>query len=548
MLFRLVQTLTISMLFTSRVIIGTRTTSAWRSSVRRTLSMGSGSLYPYTAYIALGSNLGDRCANLHAALRSLERLGSLDATSFLYESLPMYVSEQPRFLNAAVQLNTALDPEQLLPALQTIEQQVGRTKTYRNGPRVLDLDVLFCTSVNSSSLTSLVVDSPVLQIPHPRIYERAFVLQPLADLNPSLLVPSSGKAAGLKPARQLLAELPWSERNSLRRVVPLGTEKDPEGKDARTTRLVPMCGWEFNAASAEGSSSAFQRPRDCRVLVQGILNVTPDSFSDGGAYGGYVDAAVKCALDMLRAGADIIDVGGESTRPGATPVGPDEEQRRVLPVISKLVERCVAEGLPLAVSIDTRNAATAALALDAGASIVNDVTAGRHDSAMLTVAAQRQVPMVFMHSRADPQTMDSPAHTQYNNLVHDVCDELQSSLTAADRVLPRWLQVVDPGLGFAKTSEQSRLLLHPASIGMMRTRLSGRPILIGASRKRFLAPASTSLGGSAGSKTVSDLAARDDATNGANALAVLGGASIVRVHNVAAARHAVDFVHSTLSS
>lgn len=505
----------------------------------RTLRMSFSSSPRFTAYIALGSNLGDRCGALHSAVKALRRLGSLQATSFLYESLPMYVTDQPRFLNAVVQLGTELPPEQLLSALQAVEIEVGRTKSFRNGPRLLDLDVLFCTRADgpgASPFTSLVVDTPALQLPHPRIHERAFVLEPLFDLNPSLLIPLPG-GKGYKTTRQLLAELPWAERNALRRVLPLGNIGPSDG---RSTRLAPLASSGCSGDRASSQDSLARRPRDCPVLVQGILNLTPDSFSDGGAFGGSVDAAVQAALTMLREGADIIDVGGESTRPRAIPVPPEEEQRRILPVISQLAETCSTLGLPLAISVDTRNADTARLALQAGASIINDVSAGRHDKRMIQLAAEHCVPLVMMHSRGTPQTMDSVPHTLYGNLVHDVCGELEERLAAADEAgLPRWLQVVDPGLGFAKTAEQSRQLLQPDSMSLINARLGARPILIGASRKRFLASASDP---NAAPKD------RDDATSGANALAIVGGATILRVHSVASARRVADAVHAVLSA
>ena len=504
----------------------------------RTLQMSFSTSPRFTAYIALGSNLGDRCGALHLAVKALRRLGSLQATSFLYESLPMYVTDQPRFLNAVVQLGTELPPEQLLSELQAVEIEVGRTKSFRNGPRLLDLDVLFCTvaSPGASQFSSLVVDTPALQLPHPRIHERAFVLEPLFDLNPSLLIPLPG-GKGYKTTRQLLAELPWAERNALRRVLPFGYHGP---SDERLTRLAPLASSGCSGDRASSQDSLVHRPRDCPVLVQGILNLTPDSFSDGGAFGGSVDAAVQAALTMLREGADIIDVGGESTRPMAIPVPPEEEQRRILPVISQLAETCSALGLPLAISVDTRNADTARLALQAGASIINDVSAGRHDKRMIQLAAEHCVPLVMMHSRGTPQTMDSVPHTAYDNLIHDVCGELEERLATADEAgLPRWLQVVDPGLGFAKTAEQNRQLLQPDSMSLINSRLGARPILIGASRKRFLASASTP---NAAPKD------RDDATSGVNALAIVGGATILRVHNVAAARRVADAVHSVLSA
>jgi len=425
----------------------------------------------------------------------------------------MYVTDQPRFLNAAIRLDTKLTPEALLTSLQSIEKRVGRTLSFRNGPRLLDLDILLYLkageifrSVNVSIENS---GENSLQIPHPRIRERAFVLQPLVDLNPQLII-------GEKCANILLQELPCEEKSSLQRVMPLGISASGEA------RLVPVA-------------------RDGKVgsaLVQGILNITPDSFSDGGVHSMTVDSAVEAGIQMIRDGADVVDVGGESTRPNSEPVSQSEEEARVVPVVSALSARCRRDGLPICISIDTRNAKTAEAAVAAGACIINDVSGGRHDSDMIATAGRLMVPLILMHSRGNPQTMSEPANQKYFNIVHDVADELLLQIhNHANAQLPRWLQIVDPGIGFAKGTNDCLELMKPESISMLKNRLEGRAVLIGASRKRFLA-------------TQSEDAPRDRdwATVGVHALAILGGADIVRVHNVTAARRSIDALLRVLHS
>ncbi len=245
-------------------------------------------------------------------------------------------------------------------------------------------------------------------------------------------------------------------------------------------------------------------------VVMGILNATPDSFSDGGKH---FDPrrAVEAGLAMAASGATIVDVGGESTRPGAVDVPPGEEQGRVLPVIAALV----AEGV--IVSADTRNASTMAAALDAGARIINDVSGLSHDPAAAALCARCGCPVILMHMRGTPATMD--AHARYQDVAVEVADELMQRQQAAEAagIVPEQI-ALDPGIGFAKTARQSAELLDrlPLLAGL------GQPILVGLSRKRFvgalggeIAPAARDLGSIAG------------------AIHALGrGAAIIRVHDV----------------
>jgi dihydropteroate synthase len=259
-----------------------------------------------------------------------------------------------------------------------------------------------------------------------------------------------------------------------------------------------------------------------RCLVMGVVNVTPDSFSDGGRWL-RPEAAIEHGRVLLAEGADLLDIGGESTRPGADRVPLEEELRRVLPVIRALA----AEGS--VVSIDTMRAEVAAAALDAGAAIVNDVSAGEADPAMAAVVARAGAPYVAMHWRGHSATMDDRA--VYRDVVEEVCAELLGRVDAlvTAGVDPRQL-VLDPGLGFAKTADHNWQLLA----ALDRLTDLGRPLLVGASRKRFLG---SLLAGADGVPLPPDR--RDDATAATTALAAAAGAWAVRVHAVAASAAAV---------
>ena len=259
-----------------------------------------------------------------------------------------------------------------------------------------------------------------------------------------------------------------------------------------------------------------------RALVMGVVNVTPDSFSDGGRWV-TTELAVAHGRQLIAQGADLLDVGGESTRPGARRVDLAEEQNRVLPVIRELAAAGVA------VSVDTIHAATAAAAIEAGAVVVNDVSGGLADPAMAGVLADAGVVYVCQHWRGDPRTMDGL--TDYGG---DVLAGVEAELRArldhlADAGLADEQVVIDPGLGFAKTHEQSWRLL--AATARLREDLR-RPVLIGASRKRFLALALPD-------DVAADPLARDAATAATTALAAAAGAWAVRVHEVPASRDAV---------
>lgn len=263
-------------------------------------------------------------------------------------------------------------------------------------------------------------------------------------------------------------------------------------------------------------------PRPGRCLVMGILNVTPDSFSDGGLYTD-IRCAVDRGLELAAQGADIVDVGGESTRPGARPVGLDEELARTVPVVRELARAGVCT------SIDTMHAPVARANVEAGARLVNDVSGGLADRAMARTVALAGVPYVAMHWRAPSHEMDR--HADYDDVVADVVAELGRRLwqLAEQGVDPSRI-VLDPGLGFAKRPEHDWALL--AGLGALRQ--LGHPLLVGASRKRFIG-AALAVGG-AGEVPPGG---RDMATAAVSALAAGAGAFCVRVHDVRAGLDAV---------
>jgi dihydropteroate synthase len=258
----------------------------------------------------------------------------------------------------------------------------------------------------------------------------------------------------------------------------------------------------------------------------GVLNVTPDSFSDGGLWFER-DAAIGHALEMIEQGADVIDVGGESTRPGADPVPEEEELRRVISVIEAVRSRT-----DVPISVDTRKPEVARRALEAGASIVNDTAGEDFDREMDRVVADGSAGYVIMHSRGSPETMRSL--TDYDDVVADVSDFLEKRVTDAEAAgVPREALAIDPGIGFAKTPAQSLALLRATR----RLVDIGVPVLIGTSRKSFIG-------------TVLDVPEdqRIEGTLASICWSVAAGARIVRVHDVVPALRTVRLLEAIMGS
>eukprot|EP00890_Picochlorum_soloecismus_P002129 jgi/Picsp_1/2917/NSC_01142-R1_dihydropterin pyrophosphokinase dihydropteroate synthase len=465
------------------------------------------------AAIALGSNLGNRVQNLRSACGKLLELYrgkiEIESLSRLYESAPQYVTEQPAFLNAAAIVRTTLAPLDLLRALKHVEKQLGRefgTKQIRWGPRPIDLDIVFYEE-------ETVLEGEILVIPHPRWQERDFVKAPMADLlQPSKADQATGLNKNLHIAKKLWesqggesAVRKYSMNKSLQCVLPVGN----------------------------GNVWAWSN----QTHVMGILNATPDSFSDGGINLN-AKAAVDSAAQMVADGADIIDIGGQSTRPGAEVLEPGQEWNRVKPVLEAMQGDERFDGIPI--SIDTFYSLVAEHAVAAGATMVNDISGGKGDSAMFDAVADLGVPYIMMHIRGDPRTMHDRTLQVYDNICKEVGHSLSESCKEASLAgIEPWRLVLDPGIGFSKSTDGNLNLI--SGIHKMRKAMESPfqnlPILIGPSRKKFL-------GDVTGRESPLD---REWATCAISAISAFQGGNIIRAHNIKAVKDAVKVADSISS-
>lgn len=367
----------------------------------------------HTVFLSLGSNLGDRKhALIHA--RAIVSTQFTDVrVSSIYETEPWGNTDQPRFLNFCLSGKTELTPTELLAFIKQTEVKLGRQKRDKWGPREIDIDILFYDQE--------VIDSPELQIPHPDIDKRAFVLVPLSEIAPDFIHPILGKT---------IAQL----------------------KDAVDTNTV---------------SKFVQKTR-----VMAILNATPDSFSDGG------ELNSERIKQVIEQGADIIDIGGESTRPGFTPVDAKEEIKRVIPVIKAVRS----QNISIHISIDTQKARVAEAALEAGATIINDISA-LSDPDMAKVAIKHKCPIILMRNQGIKQDVIKETKAQFEQII----THAQNLGIQKDQI------ILDPGLGFGdlKTQDFKALPGGNVEVNLELTRRIkdyslGFPVLIGGSRKRFI--------------------------------------------------------------
>ena len=428
-------------------------------------------------YLGLGSNLGDRHGRLIEALERLDGHVKLEVCSSIYETEPWGYADQPRFLNAVCSGETELSAAGLLDCVKTIETEMGRTATFRFGPRVIDIDLLLYGDA--------IIEQEDFRVPHAHLHERDFVLAPLNEIAPNAIHPRLGKTIG-----ELSAALDLSKvRAFARRPLRVGSRWLHWGR---------------------------------QTYVMGILNVTPDSFSGDGLLKkeDWITTTVDRGRAMLQAGAHLLDVGGESTRPGSEPITIDEELERVMPAIRELSKAGLGP-----ISIDTYKAAVAYEALEVGAVMVNDVWGLRRDEDLADLIAEREVPVILMHNRSRPKDAAFEARlggryigSQYDDLLGDIQRELLECVALARQAgIPDWHIIVDPGIGFGKTVAQNLELLDRVE----EFKALGFPILIGPSRKSFIG-------------YTLDLPPdqRVEGTAAAVAISIARGADIVRVHDV----------------
>jgi dihydropteroate synthase/2-amino-4-hydroxy-6-hydroxymethyldihydropteridine diphosphokinase len=449
--------------------------------------------------IALGSNLGDRLAMLSAARQAMGRYLEIDAESSIYQTEPWGYTDQPMFLNQVIGGRTALTPAALLAELKATEQDLGRQASFRYGPRQIDLDLL--------AYDDRTIEQDGLIVPHPRLAERAFVLVPLAEVAPDWIHPVSGQTTG-----EMLDRV---DRSGVH-------EWHAEQNTERSVKLT--------AETMDIGSRTFTW--GTRTYVMAILNLTPDSFSGDGLLqpGASADELRRQAERFIEAGANLLDIGGESTRPGAEPISAEQELERVIPAVE-----AVRSMTDLPVSIDTYRASVAAAALDAGADMVNDVWALRADPGMAPLIAERAVPVILMHNRMTPNNAEVAERlggryvgVEYDDLLGDIRDELMLSVELAHEHGVADSQIIlDPGIGFGKTVSQNLELLDR----VREIRQLGYPVLIGPSRKSFIG-------------YTLDLPPdeRVEGTAAAVAVGIVRGADIVRVHDV---KMMIRVVHMT---
>ncbi|KAJ7652160.1 Dihydropteroate synthase [Mycena polygramma] len=535
----------------------------------------------HTAVLALGSNLGDRFHNIELALRLLEApeapeavLGPSDEnmavdvvdTSFLYESAPMYVTDQPSFINCACIVETNLPSLKLLQLVKAIEKTVGRVPSIRNGPRAVDLDVILyddaVIDTRQNPRRELDDLEGELVVPHPRLAEREFVLRPLNDMIPHFMHPVLHRTVST-----LLAalEVP-ADAAPMCKVIPFPQCPLPADYmfPHASIDAVPPTLTHWTYPSAHDPASRRHAGHQTRIMA--TLNATPDSFSDGAAHN-TLPTALEYVQNAVTAGSSILDVGGYSTRPGAALVSPDEEIARVAPCIAAIR----AAHPQFSISVDTFRPEVARAAILAGANCINDVyaftgqgsypfSAASHPddaahqcmSGMKKLVREFAVPVVLMHSRGDAGINKDYDTYAYAGSGHAVVEGVRIELGAkVDAIVKgrggvrRWLVIVDPGIGFSKTLEGNLEVLRntaavvaDVSVGkenQQRNALAGYPQLIGTSRKSFLG---VILEQATGRKT--EPKERGWATAAAVACAVQQGALVVRVHDT---HEMADVVH-----
>jgi dihydropteroate synthase len=376
-----------------------------------------------------------------------------------------------------VEIATGLQPDELLVFLKRIEQDLGRQPTFRNGPRLIDLDILF--------FDNLVHSSEALAIPHPALAERPFVLIPLAEIAPDMVHP----------------------------VLERSIKEIADAVDAHGVR-------RFSSLAGAGDR---RLDWGTRTFIMGILNLTPDSFSGDGLAGRsrFVRAALDKAEAFVKDGADILDLGAESSRPGAEPVSAEVELSRLLPVLEALQSK----NLPVILSIDTWKSEVARKCLEMGANWINDIWGLTGDPLLAGVIAAHQAVAALMHNRSKPGAVKnlgalgkSYEGADYADFLEEIKAGLEHSVGLAHAAgIPRENIILDPGIGFGKSISQNLALINRLD----ELKSLGFPLLAGPSRKSFI-----------GQVLGLPVEEREEGTAAAVAISIVRGVDIVRVHDV----------------
>ncbi|KAF2433607.1 Dihydropteroate synthase [Tothia fuscella] len=456
--------------------------------------------------VALGSNMGNRFQEIEQACVEMESAGMIiTRTSGLWETEAMYFLDQDNFLNGVCEVWVRSGgPAEFLQKLQEIECKLGRVKFIDKGPRCIDLDILLWggETVNLPHIP--------LTIPHKSILEREFVLRPLCQLIPNESLPLPGPGGTFQAHLSRLENSTFAKNRSKNiPTMPISTQ-------------VPL----YLGSTPLTPSLAKRRTR-----IMSILNLTPDSFSDGGRHSAEDLISLNDTITRhIKHGVSIIDIGGQSSRPGAKSITSDEELSRILPAI-KLIRDIDAEIFEkksrlanVTISIDTYRADVAKAAIEAGAHIINDISAGTMDPDMLSTVAKLGCTYILMHMRGTPETMTLPENTTYEgDIIQIIGQELSARVAAAEKAgIRRWRMILDPGIGFAKTGNQNLEILRRLSELRSFPGLQDMPWLVGTSRKGFI-------GKITGVKEAHE---RNWGTAATVTAAVQGGADIVRVHDV----------------
>lgn len=463
----------------------------------------------HVAFIAIGSNI-NQMENITKALKKLKTYDiTLESTSSMYISKPMYHLDQPDFFNAVAKVSFVdHSPHKLLEILKEIEyQHLARIKEIENGPRTIDLDILLYDNVQ--------INTSNLIIPHKLMLERTFVLQPLCELLPPDQTHPISAESFHDHLQQLLTNKP----------------EDHVQKDSSLLQFIPVPRISTKENIMKFDQINYKSP----TLLMGILNMTPDSFSDAGKYySSSLDEIIEEAGKLVQQGAQIIDIGGVSTRPGSLEPSEEEEIERVLPLVKKIRESTDPSLANVLISVDTYRSNVARQCLEAGADIINDISMGRYDEHIFQVVAEYGCPYIMNHSRGTPQTMskltkyqpnknddiieyvidpksgqqESLNNPELNNFLNGVSRELSLQILKSFRAgVKKWQVILDPGVGFAKDLNQNLAIIangsffkkysiqvnlqsqgDPLSQTHLLTYLSfnGMSVLIGASRKKFL--------------------------------------------------------------